>query len=77
MTLETMKRIYYYAKGIKLLISVECEVEKKVSEGYYKIFEVINRYFWYNVFSNFFAGGYSQSKSELFFGLIVALLHGI
>ena len=77
MTLETMKRIYYYGKGIKLLISVECEVEDKESEGYYMIFEVINSYFWYNVFSNFFAGGYSQPKSELIFGLIVAILHGI
>ena len=77
MTLETMKRIYYYGKGIKLLISVECEVEDKESEGYYMIFEVINAYFWYNVFSNFFAGGYSQPKSELIFGLIVAILHGI
>ena len=72
-----MRRIYYYAKGIKLLITVECEVEDKESEGYYMIFEVINGYFWYNVFSNFFQGGYSQPKSEIIFGLFVALLHGI
>lgn len=77
MTLETMRRIYYYAKGIKLIFTVEREVEDRESEGYYMIYEVINGYFWYNVFSNFFQGGYSQPKSEIIFGLIVALLHGI
>ena len=49
MTLETMRRIYYYAKGIKLIFTVEREVEDRESEGYYMIYEVINGYFWYNV----------------------------
>ena len=69
MTLETMRRIYYYAKGIKLIFTVECEVEDRESEGYYMIYEVINGYFWYNVFSNFLQGGYSQPKKvKLFLG---------
>ena len=78
MILETMKRIYYYAKGIKLLISLEYEAKyQEKGEGYYMTFEIINGYFWYNVYSNFCAGGYDLPKSYLYFGLFVTILHGI
>ena len=78
MILETMKRIYYYAKGIKLLISLEYEAkDQEKGEGYYMTFEIINGYFWYNVYSNFCAGGYDLPKSYLYFGLFVTILHGI
>ena len=77
MILETMKRIYYYAKGILLLISLEYEVkDQEKDEGYYMTFEVIIGYFWNNVYSNFCAE-YDDPKSYLYFGLFVTILHGI
>ena len=77
MILETMKRIYYYAKGIKLFFSIESDREEMDRCYYVMSFEIVYAYFWYNVYSNFFGSGYELPKSYLIFGLIVAIIHGI
>ena len=77
MILETMKRIFYYAEGVKLFISIEMDREQMDRCIYVMTFEIVYAYFWDNVFSNFFSSGYNLPKSYFIFGLFVAIIHGI
>jgi hypothetical protein len=75
MVLETLKRIYYYVQGIKLLYEME-----KGPRGdrcmYVMTFEIVYDYLWENYCINRHSTGYHLPNSFYLTGFIFSIIHG-
>ena len=75
MILETLKRIYFYVLGIRLLLGLECR-ERGDRSLYCMSFEIVYFYLWSDFYINFFSGGYELSVRYKIFSLFICLIFG-
>ena len=75
MIIETLKRIYYYAVGIIILLYMELG-EKGDRSLYVMTFEIVYFYLWYNFYNNVHSTGFTLPYYYGLIGIIVCIING-
>ena len=75
MIIETLKRIYYYAVGIIILLIMELG-EKGDRSLYVMTFEIVYFYLWDNFYNNVHSTGFTLPYYYGLIGIIVCIING-